>query len=185
MVLWKSEQFEPLAPGADWSSATKTKCPRGSLPMADGPSPAGNGEPGSGVRVPVAGLILNPEMLPPTCCSEPLLATNTKDCTAAGAELPDPEPLPEDPLPADDPLPVDPPVLPVEPELPDEPPGAELPVLLPGGGVEAMVGGLLIVDVELFELAPHEQMRAHRSDVLMVRAARCMGSPRNPKKVVV
>jgi hypothetical protein len=122
--------------------------------------------------VPVAGLILNPEMLPPTCCSEPLLATNTKDCTAAGAEFPDPEPLPEDPLP------VDPPVLPVEPELPDEPPGAELPALLPAGGVEAVLGALLIVEFELFELAPHEQMRAHRKNVLMVRAARCMGSPR-------
>jgi len=132
--------------------------------------------------VPLAGLILNPEMLPPTCCSEPLLATNTNDCTAADAELPDPEPFPDDPLPADDPLPVDPPVPPVDPELPDEPPGVEL---LPAGGVEAVVGGLVIVEFELLELAPHEQIKAHRN-VLMVRAASRMGlSPESKSRFVV
>ena len=107
------------------------------------------------------------------------MATNTKDCTAADAELPDPEPSPDDPLPAD------PPVPPVDPELPDDPPGAELPEPLPEGGIEVVVGGLVIVEFELFELLPHEQIRAHRN-VLMVRAASRMGlSPESKSRFVV
>ena len=50
--------------------------------MADGPSPAGTGLP-TGVSIPLAGFTLNAEILPPTCCSEPLLATYTNDDVAA------------------------------------------------------------------------------------------------------
>ena len=52
--------------------------------MAEGPSPAGNGEPTTGARAPVEALIVNPEMLPPTCSLEPLFATKTNDPGTAG-----------------------------------------------------------------------------------------------------
>jgi hypothetical protein len=104
------------------------------------------------------------------------LATNTNDCTAADGELPDPEPLPDDPLAGD------PPVPPVDPELPDEPLGAELPALLPAGGAEAFAGGLFIAEFELFEVVPHEQIRAQRTNVVMVTAASRMVCSPGPKR---